>query len=224
MYIGSTGSAGPAPSRVGGRRQRRRRGHGRLRDPDRRHAARRRWLPRRRQRAGHPGRGAPSLQGPLRGRDRDDDAARGRQVRRRRLQGLGRSARRRRLGGQRALVAPRARDRPRRQHLPAGVCAGEEGRQGQPGRPAGEAAGSRQVEARPHRHHDHVLARSRRVRGDRVPRRDDHGTAPGDGVPARGPHHRLPRRAARPQARGRRSTTKPASSTSSATSTRARSR
>ena len=119
--------AGAAPPRVGGRRQRRRRGDGRLRDPHRRHAARRRWLPGRRRRSRHSGRGASALQGTLGGRDRDDDAARGRQVRRRRLQGLRRSARRRRLGGQRAVVAPRARGRPRRQHLPAGVRAGEEG-------------------------------------------------------------------------------------------------
>ena len=59
-------------------------------------------VPRRRQRPRHPGRRAPAVQGQVGGRDRDDHAARGRQVRRRRLQGLGRSARRRRLGGERA--------------------------------------------------------------------------------------------------------------------------
>ena len=59
MYIGSTGLAGPAPPDLGGRRQRRRRGDGRLLHAHRRHAARRRRLPRRRQRPRHPGRRAP---------------------------------------------------------------------------------------------------------------------------------------------------------------------
>ena len=48
------------------------------------------------------------------GRGRADHAARRRQVRQRRLQGLGRPARRRRLGGQRAVRAARARDLARR--------------------------------------------------------------------------------------------------------------
>ena len=67
------------------------------------------------------GRGIPvdmhAAEEPARRRGRDDHAARGRQVRRQHLQGLGRSARRRRLGGERALRAARARDPARRQGL-----------------------------------------------------------------------------------------------------------
>ena len=58
-----------------------------------------------------------------RGRDRAHDAARRRQVRRQRLQGLRRPARRRRLGRERPVDAARARDRPRRQALRDGVHA-----------------------------------------------------------------------------------------------------
>ena len=120
----------------------------------------------------------------------------------RRLQGLGRAARRGRVGRERAVVAPGARGRPRRPHLPPGVR-GREGRarrRGEARRAAGQAPRGRGVEARPHRHHDHVLARSRRVRGDRVPRRDRHRAPPGDGVPQPRPHDLVHRRAARPQA------------------------
>ena len=48
MYIGSTGTNGLAPPRLGGRRQLGRRGHGRLLHPDRRDPARRRRVPGRR--------------------------------------------------------------------------------------------------------------------------------------------------------------------------------
>ena len=85
------------PPGLRGRRQLRRRGDGRLLHPHRRHAARRRRLPGRRQRPRHPGRPAPGVQGQVGGRDRPDHAARGRQVRRRGLQDLRRPARRRRL-------------------------------------------------------------------------------------------------------------------------------
>ena len=54
-------SVGPAPPRVRGRRQRGRRGVGGLRDAHRRHAARRRRLPRGRQRPRNPGRPAPRI-------------------------------------------------------------------------------------------------------------------------------------------------------------------
>ena len=110
MYIGSTGLAGSAPPDLGGRRQRRRRGDGGLLRPHQRHAARRRRLPRRRQRPWHPGRPVPvgPAQGQERGRGRAHGPARRRQVRRRRLQGLGRPARRRRQRRQRAVRAPRA--------------------------------------------------------------------------------------------------------------------
>src|ERR1700722_10407175 len=47
--------------------------------------------------------------------------ARGRQVRRRRLQGVGRPARCRRVGRERAVVAPDPRSRPRRANVPPGV-------------------------------------------------------------------------------------------------------
>ena len=103
MYIGSTGTDRSAPPRLGGRRQRGRRGDGRLLHAHRRDVARRRRRARRRQRPRHPGRRAPAVQGQVGGRGRDDHAARGRQVRRRRLQGLGWSARRRRVGRERAV-------------------------------------------------------------------------------------------------------------------------
>ena len=68
------------------------------------------------------GRGIPvdliEDQGLLRADGRADEAARRRQVRRRRLQGLGRPPRRRRLGRQRPLGAARRRGAPRRQGLP----------------------------------------------------------------------------------------------------------
>ena len=160
--------------------------------PHRRHAARRRRRARRRQRPRHPGRRAPAVQGQVGGRDRDDHAARGRQVRRRRLQGLGRSARRRRVGRERAVVAARARGRPRRQHLPPGVRGREGARRRGASRACRRASCSAvaDVEARAHRHDDHVLARSRGVRGDRVPRRDRHGAPAGDGVPQPRPRDR----------------------------------
>ena len=57
-----------------------------------------------RQRPRHPGQGSPEREDPG-GHARPDRAARRRQVRRRRVQGVRRSARRRRLGGQRAVRA-----------------------------------------------------------------------------------------------------------------------
>ena len=96
--------ARPAPPGLGGRRQLRRRVAGRPLRPDRGHPPRRRRRPGRGQRPRHPHRHAPGRGHP--GGDHGaDHAARGRQVRRRRLQGLRRSARRRRLGGQRAEPA-----------------------------------------------------------------------------------------------------------------------
>ena len=121
MYIGSTGPSGPAPPRLRGRRQLGRRGARGLRDAHRRHAARRRRLPRRRQRARDPGRSAPRVPRQVGGRDRAHDAARRRQVRRRGLQDLRRPARRRRVGRERVVAPARARDRPRRRPLRADV-------------------------------------------------------------------------------------------------------
>ena len=174
-------------------------------------------VPCRRQRPRHPGRRAPAVQGQVGGRDRDDHAARGRQVRRRRLQGLRRAARRRRVGRERAVARSScsrstatarrtARStRPRRRAV--APC--------KPGVPQGPLKKVAGVEARAHRHDGHVLARPRRVRGDRVPRRDRDRAAAGDGVPQPWPRDRVPRRAAGPQAAARRSRTTPASSTSS---------
>ena len=59
-----------------------------------------------------------------------------------------------------------------------------------PGVPQGKLKAVAHVEARAHRHDDHVLARPRRVRGDRVPRRDRRRTAAGDGVPQSRAHDR----------------------------------
>ena len=94
--------ARPAPPGVGGRRQRGRRGAGRLLRHHRRGAARRRRGPGHRQRPWLPGRPAPQAEEAGR-RGGADRAARGRQVRRQGVRGLRRSARRRRLRGQRAL-------------------------------------------------------------------------------------------------------------------------
>ena len=92
----------PPPLRVGGRRQLRRRGHGRPRQPDRHHPAGRRRLPGRRRRPRHPHRRQQAAEDDRR-RDRPHQAARRRQVRRRGLQGVRRPPRRRRVGRQRAV-------------------------------------------------------------------------------------------------------------------------
>ena len=68
-----------------------------------------------RQRPRHPGRRRAEDR-PVRRRGRDDQAARRRQVRRRLLRGLRRSARRRRLRGQRAVRPAGRRGRPQRPH------------------------------------------------------------------------------------------------------------
>ncbi len=103
-----------APSRVGGRRQRRRRGDGRIRDEGRRPdpRGRRGRGPRRRPR--HPRRDARKRCADR--RRRDDPAARRRKVRRReqRLHRRWRPARRRRLRGERAVHPARGRHLPRR--------------------------------------------------------------------------------------------------------------
>ena len=112
--------ARPAPPGLRGRRQLRRRGARRLLRPHRGHAARRRRRARRRQRPRHPGRHPPD-RGPADRRGRHDDPARGRQVRRRGLRGLRRSARRRHLRGERAVHARRDRGQARRLRLAAGL-------------------------------------------------------------------------------------------------------
>ena len=97
--------------------------------------------------------------GRVRADGRPDEAARRRQVRRRRLQGLRRPARRRRLGRQRALRAAGRGGAPRRQGLPPGVRAR---------RPAGRRRGRRQGGRGRHRHEDPLPARRRDLRGDRL--------------------------------------------------------
>ena len=72
--------------------------------------------------SGHPCR-RDGRHGRVRADGRPDEAARRRQVRRRRLQGLGRTPRRRRLGRQRALGAAGRRGSPRREAVPPGVRA-----------------------------------------------------------------------------------------------------
>ena len=118
MYIGSTGEAGPAPPGLRGGRQLRRRGPGRLLHRDQRHHPHRQLRHRRRQRPRHPGGPAPHGARHGRGRGGADQAARGRQVRQGRLQGLGRPARRRHLGGERAQRDARGRDLARQEGLP----------------------------------------------------------------------------------------------------------
>ena len=81
---------------------------------------RRRRRARRRQRPRHPRRHPPD-RGPADRRGRHDDPARRRQVRRRGLRGLGRSARRRHLRGQRAVHARGDRGQARRVRLAAGL-------------------------------------------------------------------------------------------------------
>ena len=125
MYIGSTGAARPAPPRLRGRRQLRRRG---ARRPLR-HASTSPSTPTTRVTVVDNGRGIP-VDDAWRRRSKPAAevvltvAARRRQVRRRRrLQGLRRPARRRRLGRQRALRAAPPRDPARRPRLDAGLRA-----------------------------------------------------------------------------------------------------
>ena len=182
----------PPPPGLGGRRQLRRRGHGRLLHPHRRDAA----APTAACRVVDDGRGIPVDPHPkYKGKSGAEvvltDPARRRQVRRRRLQGLRRPARRRRVGGQRPVAPPRGRDRPRRQ---APLMEFADG---------GKLKTKLHVDgpgaAGPHRHHRHVLARRRRS-SRRSSSEPDHPRAvPDDGVPQQGPRDPLPRRAPGPQ-------------------------
>ncbi len=125
------------------------------------------------------------------GRGRPDQAARRRQVRRRRLQGLGRPARRRRLGRERALAS-----RSTSRSAATATCGGRASsaatrrRRSTKGEPATE-----------HRHDHHLPARRRHLRGrptstfDMLAQR-----AARDGVPDPRPAHRADRRARRRRA------------------------
>ena len=106
-----------APSRLRGRRQRRRRSPGWLLRPDQRHRSYRRFGHRHRQRPRHPGR--PARQREVRGRSGADRPPCGRQVRQRQLQGFRRSPRRRRLGRQCPVGNTRSGDLAQRPGLPA---------------------------------------------------------------------------------------------------------
>ena len=97
-------------------RQRRGRGAGRLLHRDRGHAARGRLGRGQGQRPRHPGRRRAQDQAQRRGAG-DDQAARGREVRRRLVHRLRRPARRRRLGRQRAGLAAGRRGGPGGAHL-----------------------------------------------------------------------------------------------------------
>ena len=116
MYIGSTDSRGLDALPLGDHRQRRRRGAGRALRPRRGHPAPRRVGRGPRQRPRRAGRHRAAHR-PHRRRAGLHPAARGREVRRRLVHGIRRSARRGRVGGQRAVLAARRRGRPGRQDL-----------------------------------------------------------------------------------------------------------
>jgi topoisomerase-4 subunit B len=83
-----------------------------------------------RQRPRHSGREPSEIPGPLDARNRHDDAACRRQVRRQGLRDLGRPARRRRLGGERAFGRSDHRGRSRPDALPADFFARQTHQQG----------------------------------------------------------------------------------------------
>ena len=182
--------AGAAPPDLGGRGQRRRRGHGRPRHPRRGRAAGRRRGPGRRRRPRHPGRHAPGGE-EARHRGRHDRPARRRQVRQRLLRRLRRPARRRRLRRQRALRRDGRGDPHRRPRLAPALRALR-------ARPAAQGRGHEED-----RQHRHVLGRSRHLRDPDLQPRDDPPPPAGDGLPQQGPHDRAARRAQRRQPRGR---------------------
>ena len=120
---------------------------------------------RRRQRPRHPGRQARQDR-TVGARDRADRAARRRQVRRRRLQGVRRPARRRRLRRQRAL---RRSSRSRSRTRTASVYRQEYER----GKPDGTRVDRRSARSRErHRHDDPLPARRRHLRDARLRLRD----------------------------------------------------
>ena len=113
-----------------------------------------------------------------------------RQVRRRRLQGLGRPARRRRQRRQRALRVAARRSPPRRQGL------AQEYERGKPTR-AGQKVGRRATGAGTR---THLPRRSRDLRDDRLRVRDPRPALPRVGLPDQGRLDHVRRRARRPRA------------------------
>ena len=121
-----------------------------------------------------------------------DQAARRREVRRRRLQGLRRPARCRRFGGQCALGVARRRGLARLQGLPPGIRSR---------RPARPDADRRRVDRE--RHDDDLPRRRGHLRRDGVRRDDDRVALPRDGVPHARSEDHVHRRARRRRAPGR---------------------
>ena len=147
-----------------------------------------------------------------RARGRPHGPPRGRQVRRWRLQGLGRPPRRRRVGRQRPLVLAACRDGARRRGLGAGVRARQAHHQGRADRAAGDPQG----------HPDDVPGRRRDVRHRRLLVRHDLPAPARVRLPHQG---RLDHAARRARANASaRSTSRAASSPSSGTSTGTRRR
>ena len=137
------------------------------------------------QRPRHPRRHAQGERA-LGGRSDHVRAARRRQVRQQRLQGLGRPARRRRLGGELPLRVAAPRDPARRRRLGAGVP---------PRRPGGGAQARRQLDQE--RHRRHLQARRRDLLDPRVPPRPPGPAAARAGVLEPRPADQVPRRAQR---------------------------
>ena len=180
---------GSPPPRLRGRGQFGGRGAGRLLRPHRGRDPQRQLGHRGGQRPRHPGGHAPAGGEVGRGSGPDDPPLR-REVRERRLQGLGRPARRRRLGRQRPLRAAHARDLEGRGDLRAGIRARQAGHRVPP---------DRRLQAP--RHEDHLRPRPADLRGPRLLARHPRPEAPGAGLPEPRAAHRAEGRARREAAR-----------------------
>ena len=150
-------------------------------------------------------------------RGRADRAARRRQVRRRRLQGVRRPPRRRRLGRQRPVEARRGRDRPRR-HPPRDEVRRRRQARSSALHEAGPAPDGRTGTT------VRFWPDGDGLRRDPLPGPDPHRAIPDDGVPQRRPRDPLPRSSAPTATMPSSSATTAASATSSATSTPPRKR
>ena len=209
MYIGSTDGRGLQHCLCGDHRQRRGRGAGRVLHRHRGDPARGRLGRGQGQRPRHPGRRRAQDQAQRRGAG-DDQAARGRQVRRRLVHRLRRPARRRRLGGQRAGRAAGRRGGPGGAHLggelpPRRHRRVRRARAGRRLHQEVRAAPAQQGHPAGHRHPDPVLAGPAGVhQGRRVQLRRAHRAGPADRLPGAGPDHQHPRGAARGRRQRRR--------------------